>query len=149
MPTFQDNDHSQQSHPASTSSVPNVPSYQHTRRESEAIANTPVTTYPPYQASSFATSQLPQYASYTSAYAQPPSFTSPYQPPPAHGLPPATSQAQAPNHTQTPYAAMTSSQQQQHYGSHAPSSDAHSQQDHQGDNHDSGGGGVTVQQAPY
>lgn len=94
------------------------------------MGNTPVTTYPPYQASTFATSQMPQYAGYTPAYAQPPSFTSPYQPPTSHGIP----HSQAQNQPQTPYATMPNAQH--HYGS----ADAQSQ-DH-GSNNDSSG--VTV-----
>jgi len=81
MPTYQSMDQPQQQpsmSPATSSSQ--VDAFQPYRRDSGQVGGLPPTSYPQYQPSAFATSQIPQYAGYSPSYAQPPAFTSPYQP---------------------------------------------------------------------
>ncbi|GAB7323532.1 hypothetical protein MBLNU13_g07040t1 [Cladosporium sp. NU13] len=134
MPTYQNMDQSQQQSSMSpATSSPQVDAFQPYRRDSGQVGGIPPTSYPQYQPSAFATSQIPQYAGYAQSYAQPPAFTSPYQPQQAQN----TQQTRQPqgqqHHTHAAYAPMHA--QPQSY----VSNDAQAHDD--GDNSD---GGVSV-----
>lgn len=133
MSSYQSMDQSQQQpsiSPATSSSQ--VDAFQPYRRDSGQVGALPGSSYPQYQPSAFATSQIPQYAGYTPSYAQPPAFTSPYQPPQAQNTQ-QSRQAQTQHHSHAAYAPMHS--QPQSY----VSNDAQTHDD--GDNSD---GGVSV-----
>jgi len=116
---------------------PQVDAFQPYRRDSGQVGGLSGTSYPQYQPSAFATTQMPQYTGYSSSYAQPPVFASPYQP----GQPQGTQQhrqSQTQHHTHAAYAPMHSQQPQQYVANN----DSAAQDD--GENSDGGAGGVSV-----
>jgi hypothetical protein len=132
MPTYQSMDQAQQQpsmSPATSSSQ--VDAFQPYRRDSGQVGGLPGTSYPQYQPSAFATSQIPQYTGYTPSYAQPP-FTSPYQSAQSQNSQ-QSRQPQAQHHSHAAYAPMHA-QPQSYVSNDAQAHD-------EGDNSD---GGVSV-----